>query len=369
MAVTTGKVISLLEREALPGLQAEWDNSGLQVGDRQWPVEKILLALDITVEVVQYAIHHGYNFIFSHHPLLFHSQKRIDAATPTGRIIALALTNKISIYSMHTNLDVVKGGVSDALAELLNLTDVKILDRQKGDYYKLAVFGPNSHLVPLRQALGEAGAGWIGNYSHCVFSAPGQGTFLPRAGAEPWLGDVGTLTEVEEFKVETLVPSHQLTQVLAAMTSVHPYEEIAYDLVPLANPANHGLGRIGLLPQAMTLDTFAARVASVLDCPLPKLSGEGKGKVRKIAVCGGSGGSFVDLAHRRKADVLVTGDIDHHQALTASQLGLALVDPGHYFSEIPILARIEAALGSSLQEIEISRYPSSTNPLRNLDHS
>lgn len=368
MAVTTGKVISLLEEIAPPGLQAEWDNSGLQVGDRQWPVEKILLALDTTLDVVQYAIHHRHDFIISHHPLFFHKQKRIDLATPTGKIIAAALTNRISIYSMHTNLDVIKGGVSDALAELLNLTKVQVLDRQRGDYYKLAVFVPESHLVPLRQALGDAGAGWIGDYSHCTFSASGQGTFLPREGAKPWLGEVGTLEEVKESKLETLVAGDRLPKVLAAMNSVHPYEEIAYDLVPLSIPANYGMGRIGLLPEPMTLGTFAARVAAALKCPSPKLCGESEKIVQKVAVCGGSGGNFVDLAHRRGADVLVTGDIDHHQALTALQLGLALVDPGHYFSEIPILTSIETALGSSLREIEVFRYPGSTNPWRLLDN-
>lgn len=366
MAVTAGKVMATLEEIAPPQLQADWDNSGLQVGDREWPADKILLALDITLEVVQYAVDHGYNFIFSHHPLLFHKLKRIDLTTPTGKVIALALANRVCLYSMHTNLDVIRGGVSDALAELLGLSQVEVLDRQRGDYYKLAVFVPTSHLVTLRKALGDAGAGWIGKYSHCTFSSPGQGTFMPGEGAKPWLGKVGALEEVEEYKLETIVPGYRLPSVMAAMKSAHPYEEIAYDLVPLANPAEYGLGRIGLLPEPLTLDSFVHRVASALNCPFPKVCGEGKREVRKVAVCGGSGGNYISLAHQRGADVLVTGDIDHHQALTAFQLGLALVDPGHYFSEIPILAKIEGVLANRFSEIIITRYPGSTNLLRQI---
>lgn len=366
MAVKAGKIIAFLEEYAPPQLQADWDNSGLQVGNQVWPVDKVLLALDTTLEVVEYAARHGYKFILSHHPLLFHKPKNIDLSTPTGEIIALALANDIVIYSAHTNLDAVKGGVSDALVELLDLSQVEVLDRPRGDYYKLAVFVPKANLIPLRQALGDAGAGWIGQYSHCTFSALGQGTFLPREGANPWLGEVGKLETVEEYKLETLVSGHRLPKVLAAMKKVHPYEEIAYDLIPLALSADYGLGRIGLLPEPLVLDAFARRVASVLDSPLTRVCGKGDGIVRKVAVCGGSGGNYVSLAHKCGADVLVTGDVDHHQALTAFQLGLALVDPGHYFSEIPIMAKLEGLLAGQFPDLVIARYPGSTNPLRQI---
>lgn len=269
MAIRSGKIISLLEEIAPPHFQAEWDNSGLQVGNRDWLVDKILLALDITHEVVQYATDHGFRFILSHHPLLFHKLNRIDLATSTGQIIALALANNITIYSMHTNLDVIKGGVSDVLADLLGLTQVEVLDREMG----------------------------------------GQ--------------------------------------------------------VPLDTPPDCGLGRIGLLSESLSLGAFAAHVVTVLDCPPPRLCGEDNMIIRKVAVCGGSGGNYVGLAQSRRADVLVTGDIDHHQALDALQMGLALVDPGHYFSEIPVLNWVSAVLGSKLSpEIVITRYPGSTNPFR-----
>lgn len=365
MAIKSGKVISILQQLAPSQLQADWDNSGLQVGNRQWPVEKVLLALDVTLDVMQYAVENGFDFVLAHHPLLFRKLARIDTNAPGGKIISLALTNNITVFSMHTNLDVVKGGVSDALAELLNLEKVEVLDKQKGDYYKLAVFVPQSHYNQVRKALGDAGAGWIGNYSHCTFSSPGIGTFLPQAGASPWLGEVGRLEEVEEYKLETLVPGHRLADVLAAMRAAHPYEEIAYDLLPLAVDADYGLGRIGFLPEPIELKEFAAAVARVLDCPTVRVSGTGERSIHKVALCGGSGGNYVSLAHGRDADVLLTGDISHHQALDAFQLGLALVDPGHYSSEYPILYKVETYLRSVLpQEIVVARYPGSTDPLR-----
>ncbi|HOB35256.1 MAG: Nif3-like dinuclear metal center hexameric protein [Firmicutes bacterium] len=365
MAVTTGQIISVLETLAPVEIQADWDNSGLQAGSRQQPVEKILLTLDVTAEVLQYAADNGYGLVVAHHPFLFHKLSRVDLETPAGRILELALANKISIYAMHTNLDMVQGGVSDVLAQLLGLEDVEVLDPQKGHYFKLAVFVPLTHLDQVRQALGDAGAGWIGNYSHCTFAAPGTGTFLPREGANPWMGEPGKLEQVEEARLETLVPSYRLEAVLAAMRSAHPYEEIAYDLFPLAMDASFGLGRLGVLPQTMNLGALAQKVARVLHCAQLRICGDVDKPVRRVALCGGSGGRYVDLARRRGADVLITGDIDHHQALDAQQTGLALIDPGHYASEYPVLYKAEAHLRSNLPgEIVITRYPGSTNPMR-----
>lgn len=365
MAVACGQVIDLLEEMAPSQLQADWDNSGLQAGSRQWPADNILLALDITPDVMEYAVVNGFGFIFSHHPLIFKKLSRVDASVPMGKIISKSLQDQITIYAMHTNLDMAKGGVSDVLARLLNLEQVEILARQQGDYYKLAVFVPETHMEQVRKALGDAGAGAIGKYSHCSFASPGRGCFLPGQGAEPWLGRQGKFEEVDEYKLETLVESYRLGEVLAAMRSVHPYEEIAYDLLPMANEGAHGLGRVGILPVPVTLAAFADLVGIRLGCSALKVSGDDSRMVQKVAVCGGSGGNLAVLARRKGADVLVTGDIDYHDALEAKQLGLALIDPGHYCSEYPILNAVENYLKQNLgNEANIVRFPGSTDPLR-----
>lgn len=365
MAVSAGKLISVLEKLAPVQVQTEWDNSGLQAGDRRWSADKILLTLDVTTDVVRYAADNGLNFILAHHPLIFRKLSRIDGATPLGRTIVMALDKRISIYAMHTNLDVIRGGVSDALAAQLNLTDVEILERQKGDYYKLAVYVPVPYLDKVRKAVGDAGAGWIGKYSHCSFAAPGAGMFRPGAGANPWLGSEGRIEEVEEYKLETLVEGFRLPDVLAAMKSAHPYEEVAYDLLPMSREAEYGLGRIGLLPQPMSLLELASSLGNSLGCSALRVSGDLDAPVRKVAVCGGSGSNLITTAYRRGADVLATGDISYHSALEARELGLALIDPGHYSSEYPVLAVLGDYIKKELpKEVVTVRFPGSTDPLR-----
>jgi len=363
LAVKAGKIITLLEEFAPRQLQATWDNSGLQVGDRQWLADRVLLALDITLDVIQYAVTNKFNFILSHHPLIFHKLARVDVSTPMGNIIATALKEQISAYAMHTNLDVVSGGVSDVLASLLKLEQIMILDKQKGDYYKLAVYVPSTHLDLVRQALGDAGAGWIGNYSHCSFASVGFGRFLPKDGAKPWIGCKGKMEEVEEYKLESLVEGHKLSGVLSAMKSAHPYDEIAYDLVKMSNDAKYGLGRIGLLPEPMSLGAFSTLLGDLLGCYSLKITGDEERAIKKVAVCGGSGSNYVALSHRSGADVLVTGDIGHHAALEALQLGLALVDPGHYYSEHPIISRLESFLKDTIPGLVVVQYPGCTDPL------
>lgn len=364
MSISIGKLTSTLEKLAPIQLQADWDNCGLQVGESKWHVKRALLTLDVTVEVLNYAITNNYDFVLAHHPLIFRKLARIDTASTVGKIINLALTNKIAIYAMHTNLDVIQGGVSDRLAAVLGLTQTTVLDRQKGDYTKLVVFVPKTHLEPVRKALGDAGAGWIGNYSHCTFASPGHGQFLPREGANPWQGSRGTIEDVEEYRLETLVEGFRLPHVLGALKNVHPYEEIAYDLLPMDNTATYGLGRIGALAEPIKFKEFTALVAKGLGCSSLKVSGDDEALINKVALCGGSGGDFVTTAHRRGADVLVTAEIGYHQALEAAQLGLCLIDPGHFQSEFPILDTVKSFLETSLPGLHCSVYPYSTDPFR-----
>lgn len=363
MAVKAGEIIALLEELAPIKLQADWDNSGLQVGDEDWPVEKVLLALDITLGAVEYAAVHGFTFILSHHPLIFRKLSQIDAATPLGACLAAALAKRICIYSLHTNLDFIQGGVSDCLAELLQLQNIQVLDKSPGRCCKLVVFVPDSHLDEVRRVLGDAGAGWLGNYSHCTFASPGQGQFLPRAGASPWSGRPGELSQVSEQRLETILPQAMLPRVLRALKGAHPYEEPAYDIIPLENKANLGLGRIGRLPEQVKLSELAARVAQSLACASVRVSGDPEALVERAAVCGGSGSDLIALAQARGAQVLVTGDVGHHDALEAANLGLALVDPGHYKSELPVLGAVQSYLQRRLPGVFSAVYPGERDPI------
>ena len=223
------------------------------------------------------------------------------------------------------------GGVSDALAALLQLQDIQVLDKDRVIIASLLSMFPTAIWSKCMRPGMQGQAGWATILMH--FCLPGRGQFCP--GGANLAGQQGQLEEVSEYKLETLVQRSQLAAVLAAMKKAHPYEEVAYDIVPLENKGEHGLGRIGHLPQPMALGDFAARLAKMLGCPAVKVCGEKARQVSKVAVCGGSGGDLVTLAHYSGADVLVTGDVGHHAALEAAGLGLSLVDPGHYASEFP----------------------------------
>lgn len=265
MGITAGKVISILEELAPVQLQEKWDNSGLQVGNSQWTVSRVLLTLDVVPAAVDYAVAAGFDFILAHHPLIFHKLSRLDAGTPLGYSISTALAAKTCIYSSHTNLDVVPGGVSATLATALNLENVSVLIQSSG--------------------------------------------------------------------------------------------QLASDI---------GMGRVGHLSKPMALATFAPLVGRLLGCEVLRVSGHDDCIIQRVAVVGGSGGDYVDQARRCGADVLVTGDVGYHQALAANQSGLALIDPGHYLSELPVLEALKKFLEQRLPGITVSKFPEGREPMRTI---
>ncbi|BCJ86201.1 Nif3-like dinuclear metal center hexameric protein [Effusibacillus dendaii] len=331
MQVTVADIIRILETWVSPGLAMQGDRIGLQVGRSQAPVSRILTTLDVTEEVVDEAIAVGAQMIVSHHALIYSPIKKLLTDSYQGRLIAKLLTYDISVYAAHTNLDIAEGGVNDVLARLFELQDVQILDRlQNQRLKKLVVFVPQTHHEAVLQAVCEAGAGYIGNYSHCTFNTPGMGTFLPGESTNPYTGEPGRLERVEEVRLETVLPEDRQESVIRAMLAAHPYEEVAYDLYPLeimGKPS--GIGRVGLLPVDCTLEEFAVLVKQRLDIAGLRIVGDRKRTVRKVAVLGGSGAGWIDAALAHGADVLVTADLKYHEAQDALFRGLALLDPGH----------------------------------------
>lgn len=340
MAVRCQTLIDLLEDIAPISLAENWDNVGLLVGDPQAGVEGVLVALDLTQDVIEEAIDRQCNFILLHHPPIFQPLKRLTASNPETKLILTAVKNGLNLYAAHTNLDKALGGVNDRLAQVLNLNNIEILSAKvKEQHYKLVVFVPETHEKEVRQAMGDAGAGFIGNYSHCTFRAKGTGTFLPQSGADPFLGEVGQMEEVAEFRLETIVPDHILGKVLEAMMEAHPYEEVAYDLYPLANAGTPrgGLGRIGNLTEPLPPEDFVAFVKEQLSMSSVRVVPGKHELIRRVAVCGGSGGRLIREAARKGAQAFITGDVDYHEGQLAESLGLMLVDAGHGTTEKVVL--------------------------------
>lgn len=324
-------IIRTLEEWVSPNYAMKGDKIGLQIGEPSQPVTKVLVTLDVTEEVVDEAIRAGAELIVSHHALIYSPIKTIRTDTYYGRTIAKLLSNKISVYVAHTNLDVVEGGVNDTLADLLKLEQVEILDRiNNHKLKKLVVFVPADHHMQVLDAVCKAGAGWIGNYSYCTFNTPGQGTFKPGEGTNPFIGKTGELEKTDEIRLETVVPEEVMDNVIEAMVQAHPYEEVAYDLYPLEIMGKpFGIGRIGILQTALSLGDFAQKIKDVLEVPGVRIVGDRSKSVHKVALLGGSGADWIDAAIAQGADALVTADLTYHEAQDALYRGLALVDPGH----------------------------------------
>ena len=340
----TSDLIGIINQIAPPGLAEKWDNCGLQVGDPRQEVTRIMVSLEATEAVLDAAVTAGCNLLVTHHPLIFKPLSSITTATCQGRLIHKAIASGISIISMHTSFDAADGGLNDILAERIGLVDTRPLRRQPPEELtKLVVFVPASHLETVRDALlpwGEV----LGAYRDCSFATPGEGTFTPQAGAEPFTGTVGTRECVAEQRLELLVNRNALARAIKALTAAHPYEEPAFDIYPLLNEGKAaGLGRIGTLAAPRPLADFAKQVSDQLAVPALRYTGDPAAKIRTVALCSGSGASLLRDAVRAGADVLVTGDVKFHDARDAQDMGICLVDAGHFQTEI-IMAEAVADL-------------------------
>lgn len=337
MPVTCQQIANAVEQLAPRYLAEDWDNVGLLVGNSNDPVDRLIVALDVTDKVVDTCIEQGIQMIVAHHPLIFKPLKALRTDTTLGSLISKLIKHDIAVYAAHTNLDCAKAGVNDALADTLGLVDTQPLAKgHEEKLVKLAVFVPDSHVETVRQAICGAGAGHIGNYSHCTFQTGGMGTFLPLAGTNPYIGEQGNLERAGELRLETILPENLIKPVIAALLAAHPYEEVAYDLYPLYNKGGHyGLGRIGSLRHPTALSDFIDQVKFGLAVTHLKVAGPSDKIARKVAVCGGAGAGLINQALAHKADVFITGDVKYHEAQVAAENGLTIIDAGHFASERP----------------------------------
>jgi dinuclear metal center YbgI/SA1388 family protein len=338
-------LIGLLHGLYPPALAETWDNVGLQVGDPQDVVRRVLVSLDPSEKALEAARREDAQALVCHHPLIFTPLKSLAPLDETGRLVIRAVKDGIAVLAAHTNLDRARDGLNDWLAESLGLSQCAPLQTGTGDLYKLVVYVPAGYEGRVAEALFRAGAGHIGDYDCCSFRGEGTGTFRPGTGTDPFTGTAGELSSVRELRLETVLPREHLQRAVDRMIKAHPYEEVAYDLLPLANRRPEvGLGRIGRLPDALTLLEFAGLVKQVLQVPTVRLVGAGDRKVRKVALCGGSGSSLLAEAVRQGADVLLTGDVKYHEARQAESRNLALVDAGHFATERLMVGRLAEVL-------------------------
>jgi dinuclear metal center YbgI/SA1388 family protein len=329
------EIIQAFEGFSPKSLAMEGDKVGLQIGNLSRKIQNVMIALDVLEEVVDEAIAKNVQLIIAHHPLIFRPLQRITSDDPSGRLIEKLIKNDIAVYAAHTNLDIAKGGVNDLLADALGLKDTKVLfPTFEEKLKKLVVFVPKSHEEIVREAIGKAGAGSIGDYQYCSFSSSGTGRFLPGEAANPFIGSNGNLEVVEEVRVETIYPAHLEKRLVSAMIKAHPYEEVAYDLIPLDNKGETlGLGRVGNVPET-TLQSFVEVVKDSLEVSTVRVVGNLNAKVKKVAVLGGDGNKYFPHAKFAGADVYITGDFYYHTAHDAAAQGLNVIDPGHNVEKV-----------------------------------
>lgn len=353
MVAKVKEIANYLEEKIPPHLAESWDNTGLAIGDPEANVKKILLALDVTNAVIAEAIAMKADMILTHHPmLLFQKITDIRKDKPLGRRIYQLIENGISAYSAHTNLDVVQGGVNDVLAEVAGLTNVSILEETWAEeLQKIVVYVPETHLDSVREAMAGAGAGNIGNYSHCSFGTVGEGTFLAKEGTDPFVGTVGELEKVPEIRLESIAPKEKMKAVLSAIQQAHPYEEVAYDIYAVEQKGKReGIGRIGELETSLSFSAFASILKEKLGLDGIRLVGDGEKEIKRVGVCGGAGVDFMALAKRKGADAYITADIKFHEAQRALEMDLAVIDATHYASEVLILPWLEKELKMMAKE-------------------
>jgi dinuclear metal center YbgI/SA1388 family protein len=314
--------------------QEEFDNCGVQCGDRQQEITGALICFDISELVVNEAIALGKNLIISHHPLIFgNGLKKIEPNNTIGRIICKTLKNNILIYSMHTCIDAGAGGGNDLFAEKLNLQEVELLSPKCLQMQKLSFYVPVDFAVSVKDALFALGCGQTGNYERCCYTQEGIGSFKPKAGAQPFIGEQSREETVPEQRIELLFPSVLQSAVIKTLYRVHPYEEPAFDIMPVIKEyQNVGLGRIGKLAHPMTMADFCQFMKKQLDLKTFRISGKINRKIEKVALCGGSGGSFIKTALTAGADVYITGDVRYHDFFIADNQ-MIIADIGHFESE------------------------------------
>ncbi|MCW0481202.1 Nif3-like dinuclear metal center hexameric protein [Gaoshiqia sediminis] len=327
------EITSFIESIAPLAYQESYDNAGLLVGAPTDEADSALITLDVTEAVVDEAIAGGFKLIIAHHPLIFGGIKKLNGKTELERCLIKAIKNDVAIYAAHTNLDSVMGGVNSKICEKLGLINCKILSPIKGQLKKLVTYIPTDQAEKVQQAVFEAGAGHVGNYDSCGYTLEGIGSFRGNENSKPFVGEKGNFHTEKETRFETIFPAHLQGKIIQALLANHPYEEVAYDIHPLDNESPlAGMGMIGELAEPMDEMEFLQFTKNEFQSSVIRHSPLLHKKVKKVAVCGGSGSFLIRQAIGSKATVFITGDLKYHQFFEAEGK-IVLADIGHFESE------------------------------------
>ncbi len=357
-------IISFLESLAHPSLQEHYDNAGLVIGEKNRECSGIICSLDATEEVINEAITKNYNLVVAHHPIIFGGLKKINGTNYVEKTVITAIKNDIAIYAIHTNLDNVVNGVNGRIARLLGLENISILSPKEGTLKKLFTFAPLDKAEQVRNAIFRAGGGQIGNYSECSFNAEGVGTFKGEEGTNPYVGEVGKQHRENEIKIEAIFPAWLENKVVSSMKAAHPYEEVAYDIINLANKHQGiGSGMIGELTEPMTEMNFLIHLKKIFNLRVIRHTALLNRPVKKIALCGGAGSFLVSTALAAGADIYTTADMKYHEFFDANGK-ILIADIGHYESEQFTIDLLTEILEQKFPNFAVLKTKVETNPVK-----
>lgn len=361
--MTIQEIIHEIELFAPLVYQESYDNCGVQVGTIDQECVGALLTLDVTEAVIEEAIERNCNLIICHHPLIFGGIKQLSGKNYVQRSIIKAIKNDITIYAAHTNMDSVLLGVNHKIAEKIGLQDLSILQESKNNLFKLQTYIPAEHATALKTALFEAGAGSIGNYSECSYEVNGWGQFRGNDESNPTLGNKNETLRVAEQKLEFIVPLHLQSKIIQTLQMAHPYETVAYELIPLANKNQTiGAGMVGSLPSPMGAYEFLAKIKDTFKIPCIKHTAITKPQIQKVAFCGGSGYFLLNHAIQAKADIFITADYKYHQFFDAENK-IVIADIGHFESEQYTNEIFHSILRKKFSNFAIYLSYTNTNPI------
>ena len=359
-------VINHLEELAPLTYAEDFDNVGLLVGDKQSKLTGILVTLDTIEAIVDEAIENNCNLIVSFHPIIFKGLKKLTGKSYVERVVMKAIKNDIAIYAIHTALDNALQGVNDMICNQLELSNKRILIPQPETIKKLTTYVPKEEANMLREALFNAGAGDIGNYSHCSFNTNGIGTFNGNENSNPTIGEKGITHKAEEVSISITYAKHLESKILKTLFKIHSYEEVAYEITTLQNKNQQiGMGMTGELKEPMNENTFLNFLKTKMKTTAIRHSVLLNKPIKKVAVLGGSGSFAINAAKASGADIYITSDLKYHDFFTAENQ-IVLADIGHYESEQFTKNLLVAYLTKKITNFAIILSKTNTNPVKYL---
>ncbi len=365
-AILVKDICEIIEEFAPLSLQESYDNAGLLIGDSQMPLTGVLISVDIVEAVIDEAIEKNCNMIVSHHPLIFSGLKKVTGQNYIQKCVIKAIKNDIAIYSAHTNLDNVFYGVNGYLSDKLGLQNKQILAPKSGLLAKLVTYVPKDRAESVKNAIFEAGAGVIGNYDCCSFNLEGKGTFRANENATPFVGKKNELHTEMEIRIEVVLPKYLTSKVVAEMLKAHPYEEPAFDILPLNNEWGRvGAGMVGELSEEIEAIHFLENLKQKLNLSTIRYTGNIAQKIKRVAICGGSGSEFLKYAIKEKADIYISGDFKYHQFFDAENK-IIIADVGHFESEVHTKEIFYELITKKIPTFALQISDVNTNPINYL---